>query len=125
MGNVRSFKPQGIDPPLQTKYRKILDPLFSPKKMDLLEDDVAARVNHFIDGFIDRGECNFTDEFAIPFPSSVFLGLMGLPYEDLHLLLRFKDDIIRPGITRGKLLEDAQERLRVPAARRAGDLCVL
>ena len=111
MGNVRSFKPQGIDPPLQTKYRKILDPLFSPKKMDLLEDDVAARVNRFIDGFIGRGECNFTEEFAIPFPSSVFLGLMGLPSEDLDLLLRFKEDILRPGSTQGKLLEGAQERL--------------
>ena len=112
MGNVRSFKPQGIDPPLQTKFRRILDPLFSPKRMDLLEDDVAARVNRFIDSFIDRGECNFTEEFVVPFPSSVFLGLMGLPYEDLALLLRFKDDILRPGITRGELLEDAQERLQ-------------
>jgi cytochrome P450 len=112
MGNVRSFKPQGIDPPLQTKYRKILDPLFSPKRMDLLEDDVAARVNDFIDAFVDRGECNFTEEFAIPFPSSVFLGLMGLPYEDLGLLLRFKDDILRPGSTQGELLTDPQERLQ-------------
>jgi cytochrome P450 len=112
MGNVRSFKPQGIDPPLQTKYRKILDPLFAPKKMDLLEDDVAARVNHFIDAFIDRGECNFTEEFAIPFPSSVFLSLMGLPYEDLELLLRFKDDILRPGLTQGELLTDPQDRLQ-------------
>jgi cytochrome P450 len=112
MGNVRSFKPQGIDPPLQTKYRKILDPLFSPKRMDLLEDDVAARVNHFIDAFVERGECNFTEEFAIPFPSSVFLDLMGLPYEDIDLLLRFKDDILRPGITEGQLLTDPQERLQ-------------
>ena len=80
--------------------------------MDLLEDDVAARVNHFIDAFIDRGECNFTEEFAIPFPSSVFLTLMGLPYEDLDLLLRFKDDILRPGLTQGELLSDPQERLQ-------------
>ena len=112
MGNVRSFKPQGIDPPLQTKYRKILDPLFSPKKMDLLEADVAARVNQFIDAFIDRGECNFTEEFAIPFPSSVFLTIMGLPYDDLDLLLRFKDDILRPGSSQGELLTDPQERLQ-------------
>lgn len=111
MGNVRTFKPQGIDPPLQTKYRKILDPLFSPKRMDAFEAEVSARVNHFIDSFIDRGECNFTEEFAVPFPSSVFLGLMGLPWEDLALLLRFKDDILRPGIRQGELISDPAARL--------------
>ena len=44
--------------------------------------------NHFIDGFVDRGECHFTDEFAVPFPSAVFLGLMGLPWEELDTFLR-------------------------------------
>ncbi len=116
MGNIRSFKPQGIDPPLQTKYRKILDPLFSPGRMNRLEDGVAARVNQFIDGFIGRGECNFTTEFAIPFPSSVFLTLMGLPWEDLDLLLRFKDDIIYPGVRQGAYISDPQERLQFQLA---------
>ena len=47
--------------------------------MDAIEDDVTARVNHFIDQFEARGECHFTHEFAEKFPSAVFLGLMGLP----------------------------------------------
>ena len=55
LGNVRPLIPLSVDPPEHLKYRKILDPLFAPKKMDAIEDDVAARVNHFIDAFVDRG----------------------------------------------------------------------
>jgi cytochrome P450 len=97
LGNVRPLIPLSVDPPEHKKYRRILDPLFAPKKMDEIEDDVASRVNHFIDAFIDRGSCNFTEELAVPFPSAVFLGLMGLPWEELDTLLRLKDGIMRPG----------------------------
>ena len=62
-----------------------------------MEDDISARVNRFIDEFAERGSCNFTEELAVPFPSSVFLGLMGLPWSELDTFLRLKDGIIRPG----------------------------
>ncbi len=97
LGNVRPLIPLSIDPPRHVKYRKILDPLFAPKRMEALEADIVARVNHFIDAFAERGECHFTDEFAVPFPSAVFLGLMGLPWDELDTLLRLKDGILRPG----------------------------
>ena len=55
------------------------------------------RVNHFIDRFVDRGACNFTAEFAELFPSSVFLGMMGLDWEELDTLVALRDGILRPG----------------------------
>ena len=64
--------------------------------MDEQEADITARANHFIDAFIDRGECHFTDEFAELFPSAVFLGLMGLPWSELDTLLHLRDGILRP-----------------------------
>src|SRR5690349_3718638 len=97
LGNVRPLIPLSVDPPLHVKYRKILDPLFAPKRMDALEDDIAARFNRFVDAFIDRGACDFTNELGVPFPSAIFLGLMGLPWEELDTLLRLKDGILRPG----------------------------
>ncbi len=81
LGNVRPLIPLNVDPPLHAKYRKLLDPLFAPRRMDAREVDITRRVNGFIDAFIDRGECNFSQEFAEVLPSSVFLGLMGLPEE--------------------------------------------
>jgi cytochrome P450 len=110
LGNVRPLIPLSVDPPEHKKYRRILDPLFAPKKMDEIEDDVAARMNHFIDAFIDRGACNFTEELAVLFPSAVFLGLMGLPWEELDTLLRLKDGIMRPG--GGNVSPEEQVRIR-------------
>jgi cytochrome P450 len=112
LGNTRPLIPLSVDPPGHKSYRRILDPLFAPKKMDAIEDDVAERVNHFIDGFIERGECNFTDELAVPFPSAVFLGLMGLPWEELDTLLRLKDGIMIPG---GGGDVPAEEQMRIRA----------
>ncbi|GMU79257.1 MAG: cytochrome P450 [Acidimicrobiia bacterium] len=109
LGNVRPLIPLSIDPPAHVKYRKILDPLFAPKQMEAMEDDITARVNRFLDAFVDRGACHFTNEFAVPFPSAVFLGLMGLPWEELDTFLRLKDGILRPG---GGLV-DPEERTRI------------
>ncbi len=96
LGNVRPLIPLNVDPPQHSKYRKLLDPLFAPKRMDEQEEDITRRANALIDGFVDRGECNFTEEFAELFPSSVFLGLMGLPEDELEMFLRLRDGILHP-----------------------------
>jgi cytochrome P450 len=96
IGNVRPLIPLNVDPPQQSKYRKLLDPLFAPRRMEEQEEDITRRVNGFIDTFIGRGECNFSEEFAELFPSSVFLGLMGLPEEEMRMFLDMRDGILHP-----------------------------
>ena len=73
-GNPLPLIPLNIDPPEHVKYRRLLDPLFAPRRIDALETDIAERVHHFVDEFAERGSCDFTAEFAELFPSSVFLG---------------------------------------------------
>jgi len=116
LGNIRPLIPLSVDPPRHSKYRKILDPLFAPKRMDEQEADIASRANHFIDEFIAKGECNFTDEFAELFPSSVFLGLMGLPWEELDTFLRLRDGILRPYLIDPDAQTDMEKRLVVTRA---------
>jgi cytochrome P450 len=96
LGNTRPLIPLNVDPPQHVKYRKLLDPLFAPKRMEEHGDDISRRVNSLIGAFDNRGSCNFTEEFAELFPSSVFLGLLGLPEGDLPLLLRLRDGILHP-----------------------------
>src|ERR1700722_17780158 len=97
LGNIRPLIPLSVDPPRHLKYRKILDPLFTPRRMDAIEGHIRERFDHFLDAVADRGECHFTNEIAVPYPSAIFLELMGLPWEELDVLLRFKDGILRPG----------------------------
>jgi cytochrome P450 len=96
LGNVRPLIPLNVDPPRHSSYRKLMDPLFSPKRMDEQEIDITNRVNRFMDAFVDRGECNFTEEFAEIFPSSVFLGLMGLRESELRTMLNLRDGCLHP-----------------------------
>lgn len=96
LGNLRPMIPLQVDPPEHAKYRRILDPLFTPREMAKREPWVAELVNGMIDGFADRGDCDFHEEFAVPLPCTVFLKLLGLPLEDLDKFLEWKDGVIRP-----------------------------
>ncbi|MGP0032064.1 MAG: cytochrome P450 [Acidimicrobiales bacterium] len=100
--NARPMIPLQIDPPDHKKYRKLLDPIFSPRRMALMDDAVTRIVNGLIDRFIDRGEVDFAKEFSIPFPSEVFLDLLGLPFSELDRFLTMKDGLIRPDHVVGK-----------------------
>ncbi|MEX2293870.1 MAG: cytochrome P450 [Acidimicrobiales bacterium] len=92
----RPLIPLQIDQPDHRKYRKLLDPLFAPQRMRLLEDSTTRLVNELIDGFAGDDEIDFCRRFSTPFPSQVFLTLFGLPMEDLPLFLQMKDGAIRP-----------------------------
>jgi cytochrome P450 len=101
--NKRPMIPLQIDPPDQKKYRKLLDPLFSPRKMAAMEEEVAALVNDLIDRFIENGQVDFASQFSVPFPSQVFLTLLGLPLDEVDTFLAMKDGIIRPDHVTGAL----------------------
>ena len=101
---ARPLIPLQVDPPDHRKYRKLLDPLFAPKKMLALEDEIRALVNELIDGFADEDEIDFVKRFSTPFPSQVFLTMFGLPMDDLDTFLAMKDGVIRPDFVTGEPL---------------------
>ncbi len=109
--NKRPMIPLQIDPPDHKKFRKLLDPIFAPRKMQAMDDEVSALVNNLIDGFIDKDGVDFAKAFSVPFPSVVFLTLLGLPPEDLDTFLTMKDGIIRPDHVTGKP-RDSEETSR-------------
>jgi cytochrome P450 len=96
VGNDVPLIPLSVDPPEHAKYRRMLDPEFSPKKMQALEPEARELVNRIIDDFAHKGACEFHEDFATPLPSTIFLALVGLPQSDLPDFLRWRDDTIRP-----------------------------
>jgi cytochrome P450 len=108
--NVRPLIPLQIDPPDHKKFRKILDPLFAPRRMAELEAPVTKLVNDLMDNFEGRDEIDFATEFSIPFPSQVFLTLLGLPLDETPLFLALKDGIIRPDHVTGSNRESKTAR---------------
>jgi len=73
--------PLGIDPPDHFQYRAMLNPYFSPKAIDAMEESIRANAQSFIDGVVERGSVDFAWEFARVFPVRVFMDLMGFPFE--------------------------------------------
>jgi cytochrome P450 len=112
MGSEEPIIPLNVDPPLHVRYRRLLDPYFAPRKMARLEPAVQKHTNDLIDAFIDRGECDFSSELAVPLPCSTFLSLFGLPLDELDSLVRWKDVMIRPET----LVEDREEAMNLQAA---------
>ena len=106
MGTDRALIPIELDPPEQRKYRKVIDPLFAPQRLRGLETPIEKLVNDLIDGFGGATEIDFAKQFSIPFPSQVFLTLIGLPLRDLPRFLEMKDGIVRANQVLGTDFDD-------------------
>jgi cytochrome P450 len=74
-----NLNPVNIDPPRHTAYRKLLTPFFTPKAINHMEAAVRETCDRLIGAFEDRGACEFVGEFSMPFPTYIFLALMGMP----------------------------------------------
>ena len=91
LGSNRPAIPLGLDGAEHTKYRRLLDPVFTAKRVAPLTDQVRSLANKMIDAFIDHHEVDAYREWCEPLPSQVFLSIMGLPMQDLPGFLRFKE----------------------------------
>ncbi len=98
IGQVRPLIPLQIDPPAHRNFRKLLDPIFAPKQVALLEDQTRTLVRDLIAGVVADGRCNFHASIAEPLPSTVFLQLLGLPVSRAAEFIELKDGIIRPPV---------------------------
>jgi cytochrome P450 len=64
--------PEHIDPPLHREYKRLINAHFTPTVVAKYEERTHALVHRLIDGFIEKGECDFQEEFAVPFPAMAF-----------------------------------------------------
>jgi cytochrome P450 len=82
--------PTELDPPRHTSIRRALNPLFTPNRMALLEDKVRRTARDCLSRFKDQGHCDFVQDFAVPYPVSIFLDLIGLPQERTKQFLEWE-----------------------------------
>ncbi len=111
--------PLEVDPPIHSSYRRMLNPHFVPRVIERLAPDVRRTVNDLLDGFAERGSCDFHAELATPLPSSIFMALMGLPADDLPQFFEWRDDTIRPDVEPGDV--EGAQRIRTETAHAISD----
>lgn len=92
------FQPGGVlagaDDPDHARHRRILREAFLPSAITRIEPELRAIATSLLDGFVDRGEGDFVDLFAFPFPALVIGELLGIPPEDRDRFRRWSEDIV-------------------------------
>ena len=79
------------DPPSHRTYRTLVDKMFTHDKVQLLEPQIEKAVEVLIDGFIDKDEIDFFDEFAMRLPLTVFTEILGVTDRDIDKFKRWND----------------------------------
>lgn len=87
--------PINLDPPRQTKFRKILNPLFLPDEVQRHRPKIEKVVNDLIDGFIGEGEVELQEELVRPTLATIFLPFLGVPLADRDMLALWLDFLTR------------------------------
>jgi len=95
VGEPIKLIPIEIDPPQHHRYRRVLNPFLTPKAVAAFDEPVRAVCAELIAKFEGRGGCEFVSEFAIPFPSYVFLDLMGMPRDRLEDFIHWEERLMR------------------------------
>lgn len=81
-GQRRPMLPIEADPPAHTRYRKLLLPLFAPKRIDALEGRVRQMARELVAELPVGKTVNVSANFAELLPTSVFTRFLGVPPED-------------------------------------------
>lgn len=86
--------PSAFDPPEHTRYRKILQPHFSPHALTKFRPVMERHAVDMIAGLAGRGGCEAMADFARLYPYQVFIDLYGLPLEDRDRVIGWKDTAV-------------------------------
>lgn len=95
VGSPFPMVPIAFDPPEHTRFRRVLDKFFGPRRMAERAPELRQQVGELIDQIVAGGDSpEVMSALAIPFPSQVFLTLFGLPLADRDLLIGWKDAVL-------------------------------
>lgn len=106
LGSPVQLVPIAFDPPEQSRYRRILQPFFSPRVIKPLEDGLRKQVSELIDPIVRRGECDFVAEVASVVPTQVFLTFFGLPLEMRDQFIVWKNAVLNLSAAAGQTTVD-------------------
>ena len=83
-----------MDPPLHTRYRRLVNKGFTPRMVNQLHDRIHAATDGIIDAVIEKGSADFVTEIAAELPLIVIAELLGVPDEDRHRMFDWSNRMI-------------------------------
>jgi len=83
-----------MDPPLHTRYRRLVNKGFTPRMVAQLHDRIHAATDDIIDSVIEEGRADFVTDIAAELPLIVIADLLGVPDEDRHRMFDWSNRMI-------------------------------
>jgi cytochrome P450 len=74
--------------------RKLISSGFTPRMVQRLDEQIAARTTRVLDAAAERGTCNFVQDVAYQLPMHVIADIMGIPEGDRPDVFRWTDTIM-------------------------------
>lgn len=75
------------------RIRRMLNPAFSPKSARRFSAEFRRLADELIDGFIDRGACEFVGEFAEPFATRALCIMLGIAESEWPTIARLASTV--------------------------------
>jgi cytochrome P450 len=94
LGDDFVLVPLEYDPPDHSHFRALLNPLLSPKRVQLMEASARERAVRLIEGFKRQGSVEIVRGFAYPFAVGVFLQFLGVSDERRDEFLGWADELL-------------------------------
>jgi cytochrome P450 len=85
---------QRTDPPVHGRYRQLLDRVFTIKRVRELTPHIDEVVNEVIDTFIDKGQCEFNNDFAMRMPGIIISEQLGLSRDEVATFKKWGDAML-------------------------------
>jgi cholest-4-en-3-one 26-monooxygenase len=83
-----------MDPPLHTRYRRLVNKGFTPRMVRDLEESIHRAADSIIDEVIEQGEADFVTQISAELPLQVIAELLGVPQEDRHRMFEWSNRMV-------------------------------
>jgi cholest-4-en-3-one 26-monooxygenase len=112
-----------MDPPMHTRYRRLVNKGFTPRMIRDLEEKVIRSTDAIIDGVCEQGNADFVEQISAELPLQVIADLMGVPQEDRHLVFDWSNTMIGSDDPEYQPSVDAPGQAAMELFAYAGELC--
>jgi cholest-4-en-3-one 26-monooxygenase len=83
-----------MDPPLHTRYRRLVNKGFTPRMVRDLEESIHRSTDAIIDEVIEAGRADFVTQISAELPLQVIAELLGVPQDDRHRMFEWSNRMV-------------------------------
>jgi cholest-4-en-3-one 26-monooxygenase len=112
-----------MDPPMHTRYRRLVNKGFTPRMIRDLRVSVEQTTDAIIDEVCERGRADFVVDIAAELPLSVIAEMMGVPHAERRMLFDWSNRMVGAGDPEYFISEESATQAALELFAYADELC--